>query len=159
MSDVTIRELRRDDLGPVGALAAELVQQHHRWDGDRFFLVDDVADGYRWFFGTQLGKDGVVLLVAEVDGAVAGYAYGTVEARDWNLLLDAHGALHDVVVDARFRRRGVGRALVQAMVQALEARGAPRVVLMSAAQNASAQALFESLGFRRTMVEMTRTTR
>jgi ribosomal protein S18 acetylase RimI-like enzyme len=32
----------------------------------------------------------------------------------------------------------------------------PRVLLMTAEQNASAQRLFARLGFRRTMIEMTR---
>jgi hypothetical protein len=36
------------------------------------------------------------------------------------------------------------------------AKGAPRIVLHTAASNADAQALFARLGFRRTMVEMTR---
>ena len=34
--------------------------------------------------------------------------------------------------------------------------GVPRVLLWSAAPNENAQRLFERLGFRRTMVEMTR---
>ena len=38
----------------------------------------------------------------------------------------------------------------------LRAQGAPRVVLWSAEQNATAQRLFTRLGFRRTMVEMTK---
>jgi ribosomal protein S18 acetylase RimI-like enzyme len=159
MSDVTIRPMRKEDLGPVGTLAAELVRQHHRWDTDRFLLVEPVDEGYRWFFGTQLGEKNAVLLVAEVDGQVAGYAYGALEGRDWNMLLDRHGTLSDVAVDARYRRRGIGRKLVEAAVAALEAKGAPRVVLYSATPNTEAQALFEAIGFRRTMVEMTRTKR
>ncbi|MEW5741376.1 MAG: GNAT family N-acetyltransferase [Myxococcota bacterium] len=155
MSSPTIRPMKKSDLGPVGTLAAELVRQHHRWDADRFLLVEPVDEGYRWFFGTQLGKKAVALLVAELDGEVVGYAYGTVEKRDWNALLDEHGALHDVAVDARYRRHGIGRKLVAAMLDELRARGATKVVLHSATQNAGAQALFESLGFRRTMVEMT----
>ena len=43
-----------------------------------------------------------------------------------------------------------------ASAEKLKALGVPRVVLMSAAANAEAQKLFEKLGFRRTMVEMTR---
>jgi ribosomal protein S18 acetylase RimI-like enzyme len=38
----------------------------------------------------------------------------------------------------------------------LEAMGAPRVLLLSATQNTEGQALFAKLGFRHTMVEMTR---
>jgi len=38
----------------------------------------------------------------------------------------------------------------------LKERGAPRVVLSTAEGNDAAQHLFESAGFRRTMIEMTR---
>jgi RimJ/RimL family protein N-acetyltransferase len=43
-----------------------------------------------------------------------------------------------------------------ATVAALAARGAPRVVLMTAERNETAQRLFARAGFRRTMIEMTR---
>lgn len=156
MSDVRVRPMTKADLEPVGALAGALVRQHHAYDADRFFLTPEVEEGYRWWFSKQLGQGGVVLLVAEVDGSVAGYLYASLEERDWAMLLDEHGALHDVFVDERFRRRGVARALVGAGVTALEQLGARRVVLSSATQNREAQALFASLGFRATMVEMTR---
>jgi RimJ/RimL family protein N-acetyltransferase len=38
----------------------------------------------------------------------------------------------------------------------LHRRGAPRVVLWTADRNSAAQRLFERLGFRRTMIEMTK---
>jgi ribosomal protein S18 acetylase RimI-like enzyme len=100
----------------------------------------------------------VVLLVAEVDGAIAGYLYGAFESRDWAMLLDEHGAIHDVFVDERFRRRGLAKRLLEAAVQRLETR-VTQVVLYSASQNVQAQQLFASLGFRPTMVEMTRARR
>jgi ribosomal protein S18 acetylase RimI-like enzyme len=46
--------------------------------------------------------------------------------------------------------------LLDAMIEALAARGVPRVVLSTAEKNEGAQRLFEGVGFRRTMVEMTR---
>jgi len=84
-----------------------------------------------------------------------GYAYATLEPRNWNDLLDAAGKLNDLFVDPGARRRGVGRALALAALAELRARGAPRVVLMSAWRNPAAHAFFEALGFRRTMLEMT----
>ena len=42
------------------------------------------------------------------------------------------------------------------MFAELASRGAPRVVLSTAFRNEAAQRLFERMGFRRTMVEMTR---
>ena len=94
--------------------------------------------------------------MAERDGAILGYGYGSLEGRDWNALLDEHGAIHDIMVDESARRSGAGRALVVAMSEALEAMGAPRIVLSTMVQNTAAQALFAACGFRATMLEMTR---
>jgi ribosomal protein S18 acetylase RimI-like enzyme len=64
--------------------------------------------------------------------------------------------LNDIVVDPASRRHGIGRLLLDATIRALEALGAPRVVLSTAERNESAQRLFDRAGFRRTMIEMTR---
>lgn len=152
----TTRSLRSSDLGAVSKLAGQLVRQHHGFDAQRFFLTDDPEGGYRWWLGQQLEDEATVLMVAEVDGTIAGYFYGGLMERDWARLLDAHGAVHDIFVDERFRRRGVATALMQAGIAALEQKGARQIVLSSATPNVEAQQLFETLGFRRTMVEMTR---
>jgi ribosomal protein S18 acetylase RimI-like enzyme len=154
--DLLLRPARRDDLAAMGRLAGKLARQHHDFDAPRFFLPDRVEEGYAWWFGREIDKDDVVLLVAARGASLVGYAYGRLEERDWNQLLDACGALHDIWVEEAERGRGVGRRLVEATVAALTAKGAPRVVLHTAAANTAAQALFASLGFRRTMIEMTR---
>ncbi len=66
------------------------------------------------------------------------------------------GVMYDIVVDPAHRRQGVGRLLLEATIDALKARGAPRVVLSTAEKNHAAQRLFDRAGFRRTMIEMTR---
>jgi ribosomal protein S18 acetylase RimI-like enzyme len=66
------------------------------------------------------------------------------------------GVLHDIVVDPAHRRQGVGRMLLDGALAWLDAHGAPRVVLSTAARNEAAQRLFADAGFRQTMVEMTR---
>jgi ribosomal protein S18 acetylase RimI-like enzyme len=155
---LTVRRARRDELPTVARLAAKLVLLHHALDERRFFVPERLEEGYAWWFGQEIDRVEVVILVAERDGAVVGYAYGRLEERDWNQLLDACGALHDLWVEDAERGRGTGAALVDAMCAELTAKGAPRVVLHAAAGNAAAQALFARLGFRRTMVEMTRET-
>lgn len=154
---IVIRPARPGDLPRVSQLAAELVRQHHQMDPPRFMLVEPIAEGYQRFFQGELGRKKAVILVAsdDTDDAILGYAYGTLEARNWNDLLDACGKLNDVYVDASARRTGVARRLVTEMIAVLRARGAPRVVLLTAWANPGAHAFFESLGFRRTMLEMT----
>lgn len=154
----TIRDVTRADLPAVARLAAQLVRYHHDLDPRRYMKIDHVEEGYEHFLGGELGRREVVLLCAvrDADQGIVGYTYARLEPRDWNALLDRHGALHDVLVDPGARRGGIGRRLVLETCKRLEALGAPRVVLATAVQNREAQALFASVGFRSTMIEMTR---
>lgn len=153
---VVIRHAEPDDLPAVGELAGALVRYHYALNPKRYLLVDNVESGYARYFRGELDNPKAVILVAEQDGSIVGYAYGRLESRDWNALLDAYGALHDIFVDPEARRRGTGKALVRRMLQALEEGGAPRVLLSTAVENREAQALFASVGFCPTMLEMTR---
>jgi GNAT superfamily N-acetyltransferase len=82
--------------------------------------------------------------------------YAGLEPQSWKELREACGFIHDVVVDERGRRGGVATALIEAAAAWLREQGAPRVILWTAQPNDAAQRLFERVGFRRTMVEMTR---
>ena len=82
--------------------------------------------------------------------------YAGIEPQSWKELRDAAGFIHDVVVAAEAQRHGVASALVEAACEWLRSIGAPRVVLWTAEKNDGAQRLFTRLGFRRTMIEMTR---
>lgn len=157
MSDFTIRKATRDDLPMLGRLGATLMRVHYAFDPHRFMPAGPEApDGYAWFLGTQLREKDVVVLVAERGGEVVGYVYAGIEPRNWKELRDEAGFIHDVVVTDTARRSGVGVALMEAAIEWLKSAGMPRVVLWTADQNAAAQQLFSRLGFRRTMVEMTR---
>ncbi len=153
---LNIRRAEREDIPAMAALAARLVRGHHAVDPLRFMLPDEVERGYRVWFEQEHRRASVVMRVAEGDGgALVGYTYARLEDRDWNSLLDAFGALHDLYVDENFRGAGIGEALVRATLDLLRTLGAPRCVLQTMWGNAVAQRLFERVGFRRTMVEMT----
>jgi ribosomal protein S18 acetylase RimI-like enzyme len=133
------------------------VRTHHDFDPLRFIAAPpQVEIGYGSYLRTQLDEPSVVILVAEQDGKVVGYTYSAVEGNDYMALRGPAGELYDIVVDPGYRKQGVGRMLLDATLDALKARGAPRVVLSTAEQNAAAQRLFDRAGFRRTMIEMTR---
>ncbi|WP_322790956.1 GNAT family N-acetyltransferase [Rhizobium indigoferae] len=52
--------------------------------------------------------------------------------------------------------QGIGRLLLDAAMETLQARGSERFVLSTAFQNEAARSLFTSMGFRPAMVEMIR---
>jgi ribosomal protein S18 acetylase RimI-like enzyme len=156
MSQLEVRRATASDIPAAAEQAGKLARLHHDTDPARFFLPERVVEGYSWWFERVLKDAEAVLLVAEVDGSPAGYSYGALEERDWNLLLDAHGAIHDLYVEGEHRRHGVGEALLKAMLTELETLGAERIVLSTMPTNLPAQRLFGRFGFRVTFLELTR---
>ena len=133
------------------------MQTHYAFDEQRFMAPGpNPAEGYGWFLGSQLSEQDVVVLVAEQAGVVAGYVYAGLEPRSWKELREPAGFIHDVAVEESNRRTGVATALIEAAIEWLRAQGTPRVLLGAAEQNSAALSLFSRLGFRRTMIEMTR---
>ena len=156
MKSAIIRSATSADIESAATLGAQIVRLHHATNPNRFFMFDEVEQGYAWWLGKEMERPEAVILVAELAGSIVGYAYGAIEERDWSVLVDRHGAFHDLCVAESVRRQGVGRALALAMLERLEQLGAPRILLRAMVQNESAQRLAIELGFAPTMVEMTR---
>jgi len=157
VGDLKIRRATDADLPALGRLGASLLLAHYAFDPQRFMAPHgDPETGYAWFLGTQLKEDDVAVFVAEQAGAVVGYVYAGLEPQSWKELREAAGFIHDVVVTPEAQRHGVATALIEAACDWFRSVGAPRVVLWTADKNQGAQRLFARLGFRRTMIEMTR---
>lgn len=157
MAAAVIRKATRGDLEAIGRLGAALLRAHSEFDAERFMAAGpDAEDGYAWFLGTQLDQDASLVLVADVDGVVVGYLYAAIEPRNWKELRDEAGFIHDVLVQEGSRGAGLAQRLIEEAASWCRARGVPRVLLWTAARNTRAQQLFERLGFRGTMIEMTR---
>ena len=155
MSEIRIRPALRSDEPALGRYGGALMRLHYDLDPERFIMTEHPEKGYGRFLVSQLDEPESVVLVAEVDGEVLAYAFASLVGMSWMELRGPCGYVHDVYVDERARRGGVGSRLMRAAMEWLQAHGAPRVVLQSAARNPGAQHLFESLGFRHTMIEMT----
>lgn len=156
-AEITIRHATAADEAPLGRLGAELLRVHHAFDAARFMAPGPTTEkGYGRFLAAAHADDGTVVLVAERAGEIVGYCFAGVEPRSWKELRDRAGFIHDVLVVESARGTGTAERLVEAAAAWLRARGVPRLMLWTAEKNTHAQRLFERLGFRRTMIEMTR---
>ena len=79
--------------------------------------------------------------VAELDGGVVGYAVGA--------LMRGRGHVISLAVHPSCRRRGLGRALMKALEDALAAKGAAELELEVREDNVEASALYDKLGFKK----------
>jgi ribosomal protein S18 acetylase RimI-like enzyme len=152
-----IRRATAADLEAIGRLGALLLRAHYHFDPQRFLSPGaDAEDGYAWFLGTQIDRDEALVLVAERDGDIVGYLYAGIEPHNWKELRERAGYVHDILITEDTRGTGIGRELMDAAFAWMREQGVPRVLLWTAASNERARSLFERLGFRATMVEMTK---
>lgn len=156
MSNIIVRRATLADVDRAAQLGAEIVRHHHATNPQRFFLLDDIEQGYAWWLRQEIQRPDAIVLLAEREGVVVGYSYGAIEPRDWSVLIGPHGALHDLFVVPEARRSGVGRQLVSALMAELRALGATLLVLRVMVQNEPARRLAESFGFDCTMLEMSK---
>src|SRR5262245_48176458 len=91
-----------------------------------------------------------IFLVASIGGAVVGYASAQMQQRDETLFRHPRSALfiHWIGVHDLSRRRGVGRALVNALREAAATLEATSLLLEVWAFNTKAQAFYKAVGFR-----------
>jgi ribosomal protein S18 acetylase RimI-like enzyme len=156
-AETLVRPAASSDAAALGRLGALLVEVHHAFDPKRFIPVTPATEGgYAAFLAAEIERPDALVLVAEVEGAVIGYAYAALEGSDFMALRGPAGILYDLLVDPANREQGTGRRLLAAALEALTARGAPRILISAAEGNEAAQRLFAAAGFRRTMIEMTR---
>lgn len=154
---VKIRPATSGDMEILGSFGAMLVAIHHELDARRFIeAAKSTPARYANFLQSELSRPETVLLVAEDDGALIGYAYAVSEGFDYMSLRGPAGVIHDLFVDPARRREGVGRMLLEAAMAGLKSLGAERFVLSTAYRNETARSLFAAMGFRPTMIEMTR---
>ncbi|MFI5371478.1 MAG: GNAT family N-acetyltransferase [Candidatus Eisenbacteria bacterium] len=152
---ITLRPALKSDETVLGRYGAALMRQHHASDPRRFILTDRPETGYGRFLVSELEDPDCLVMVAVESGQVVGYVFADVEGTSWRELRGPCGYIHDLYVDERVRRQGVGRELLRAAIAWIHSRGMTQVVLSSKSGNDSAQRLFAGFGFRRTMIEMT----
>ncbi len=80
-------------------------------------------------------------MVAEVEGQVAGFAHCVVHPATWVIAPSCY--LEDLYTRPEFRKQGVGRALMDALISRCRARGCSRLYWHTHADNATARALYD----------------
>ena len=152
---INIRPAVKSDEEALGRLGGALMRQHHASDPRRFILVDRPEAGYGRFLVSQLANPDFLVQIAERSNEIVGYVFAGIEPTSWRDLRGPCGFIHDVYVHESVRGQGYGAALVRSAIAWVHSKGMSQVVLWSKSGNDPAQRLFGSLGFRKTMIEMT----
>ena len=127
---VGLRRMVAGDLDRVIEIAATLATAPH-WDREAY--VGAIAEG-DWLWRAAL--------VAEFDEEVAGFAVAAVVADE--------AELESIAVADKAQGRGIGTALIAALIRELQVEGVKELRLEVRASNGAAIRLYERTGFRET---------
>ena len=140
MTDFILRDAIEADLPAIRDIYNHAVEHTTAIWND--VLID--LDNRRAWLEFRRAK-GFPVLVAEVDGLIAGYAsYGDWRAFDGY----RHTVEHSVYVEKDFYGRGLGSALMTALIERAKAGNIHVMIAAIEAGNAGSIALHQKLGFR-----------
>jgi len=85
------------------------------------------------------------ILIAETAGKTVGYILGYVKH-------NYCGSVKILAVDPDFRKQGIGRKLIEAIIEKLKKEGAQKIFLKLRAKNTVAENFYEQLGFKKSRI-------
>ncbi|MEI6649075.1 MAG: GNAT family N-acetyltransferase [Actinomycetes bacterium] len=119
---------------------------------------DQLFDGYLIFYKTDLSSEQIALtwnrlldpeynsfgLVAIVDGVVLGLTHYSFQTSTW--ALKNYCYLEDLFVSTESRGQGIGRALIDAVLEIAKVEGSSRLYWATDKSNVTAQKLYDTYG-------------
>ncbi|HEX2053530.1 MAG TPA: GNAT family N-acetyltransferase [Actinomycetota bacterium] len=144
MHPPTIREARPEEMPAVLGLILDAYSQFAP------FLGDDFVEEYREEAGDVIDHPHTEVLVAEVDGHLAGTVTFYPEGHHYDAAVPPEwSCIRTLAVSPAYRGGGLGRALMQRCLDRGRSLGRQRVLLHTLSFMREAISLHESLGFRR----------
>lgn len=145
--EVVVRPMVLSDFPAFDRFDAALHAMHQQARPDLFAPCEHLFTQEE--FAHLLADEREVALIAEAGGRAVGICMATIKEPPAVPYLCPAKAAHigDLFVDKAFRRRGVGKALLDAAQCAARAKGAGRMTLLVWPFNGEALAFYEGLGF------------
>ena len=138
---VITQEATEDDLGQLARL------------NEIFNKVKETPEQIRERLARQ--DCGETPIVAEIDNQIVGFA--GLRVVPMVFYEGAHAELTELFVEERYRRRGVGEALVCFAEHLAQARGAEELVLQTGRENRAARAFYSAMGYEEWHIVMGKT--
>ena len=142
----SVREAVQGDIDSVVELWAEHVDFHARYD-PRFLRKGGSEEGFAGHLRGHLGEADFLLLVGEIDGEVAGFLHGELLDFPPCFAHRTHGVIHDLAVSSRWRRVGLGTALLEKGMAWFSGKGVPTVEGRVLLSNPVAVGFWRKVGF------------
>ncbi|MCS7124150.1 MAG: GNAT family N-acetyltransferase [Candidatus Bathyarchaeota archaeon] len=144
LENVKIRRASEADLQQIVKLSEKLGRDESAMDS----MVSPLPSEFQnpnWILKNIKGENAAVF-VAEADGKVVGYSLGWI-SQPWSYKAK-RGYICDCFVEKAYRRRGIGKTLVKAMLEWFRNKGVECVEADIYSNNIPSLAMFKGLGFK-----------
>jgi len=141
-----IRKATQEDTETISELWNELMDFHKKWD--RHFTRS--ADGHKRFAEFVSGRivhETSCVLVAEQQDEIVGYCLAMISKYPPVYEHQEYGAIFDLAVTRKYRRKGIGQALVETALQWFSEQEISRVEVRVATLNEISTAFWKKMGF------------
>ena len=141
-----IRKAIQEDTRAIVELWKELMDFHK--ERDQHFTRS--ADGHKRFAEFVSGRmvhETSCVLVAEQQDEIIGYCLATISKYPPVYEYQEYGAIFDLAITEKYRRKGIGQALVEAALQWFSEQKIRRVEVRIATSNEVSTAFWKKIGF------------
>lgn len=156
---IAIRAAVVEDIPNLLPMIAKICDFHRSRDPARYGFLPQVERMYpKWIRG-MIANQQDLCLVAEDDAIAAdsklvAFLIAELETEVPIYEVKHYGYIHDLWVEADYRRLGLAKQLVMQAIEHFRQVGVPQVRLTTLVENQAAQRLYESCGFRSSTIEM-----
>ena len=152
---MNIRLATEEDVPAIGQMWEKLAQFHNMLDSALPPAARGGGKVYARRLVSRLSDSQTHLIVAEDDGRLIGYALAVIiDVIPDMFVQENSGFLADIYVEDRYRQRGIGRTMVEAVKSWLRENNIHSFEWYVAEHNTVGQKFWESVGGRRVMVRM-----
>ncbi|HLS29833.1 MAG TPA: GNAT family N-acetyltransferase [Flavobacteriaceae bacterium] len=141
-----IRKAKPEDLDQLTQYGMNLLKQHSEFD-TYFTPIEKADEIYRMFLEGCLNSENKVLLVAEKEGQLFGYAAGEIQTRSPVFKVAQNGYINDVFVEEEFRKLGIARKFLKTLKKWFESRHIEHIELSVLAKNEIGIKTWQKFGF------------
>lgn len=146
LRSVDIEVARREDVKNISELWGDLAQLHERLDS-AFTPSSGWRQAYEGYLHALLDREDARVLVARGNGRILAYGIGRITLLPPFFAERRRGFIQDVFTRLEHRRNGLGRRLVEALLDWLKGAGMETVELTVGSTNTDAIKFWEHLGF------------
>jgi ribosomal protein S18 acetylase RimI-like enzyme len=144
---ITVRMPSEADLPELLSIWSEFVEMYSTFDYD-FEVAENAREILSEAMMKGLSDEDTVILIAEIDGEIAGFLRGWIFENIPGYLPARKGFIHEIIVKSAYRGHHVGHELLRRAVDWFKERGTESIEVKISGKNSVARAFWGIEGFK-----------